>query len=152
MSTKLQERIAALEAELAALKSEANKPEWPWVPQLQDVYFGVDFDGGIATFEWDNDDDDKEMLARFNVYRTFEEAQARAALDLRLSIHAALRQLGGGDEGVWVVRYDIYQSNWVAVVGLQFAPGECVFETESAAKAALEALISGGYLEHGVAK
>ena len=152
MSTKLQERIAALEAELSAIKAEAAKPAWPWVPEHGEKHFSTLCDGLSPSFTWAGHKSDSETLARFNVYRTEEEAQARAALDLRLSIHAALRQLGGGDVGEYAVAYDRQNRIWCAIYERFVQPGQASFTTQAAAQAALDTLLDRGILKHGELK
>jgi hypothetical protein len=142
--------IAALEAQIAELKQKAAKQAWPWVPTWQAAGFSAISTGAIDETWWTGDRCDQGRFARFNFYRTREEAQARAELDLRLSIHAALRQLGGGDAGDWAIVF--LNRNWVVLSNAGHSPGEARFTTEEQAQAALDALLAGGYLKHGEAK
>lgn len=124
---------------------------WPWVPKIDEWCHSAMSGGSFDRYTWRADGRDQARAERFNVYRTQAEAVARAELDKRLAIHAALRQLGGGDEGAWCLRYDHEAAKWKAVYRSYSAPGEARFTTEAAAQAALDVLLDRGILKHGEA-
>lgn len=127
---------------------EEPKPEWPWKPEERQEYYAsrANHAGDVAYFAWSNDGVDKRLFALGDVYRTCEEAQARAELNKRLAMTARLRQLGGGDEGGYAVRWDADEREWIEWATCVFAPGEARFLDKSSAKAAIETLRAANLL------
>lgn len=125
---------------------------WPWEPHVGEPYWMVNATGQVSQVPHASEvTAHARRFALFNVYRTEAEAAARAELDKRLAIHAALQQLGGGEDGAWAVRNQRETEKWEAVASLWQAPGEARFLTKEAAQAALDVLLDRGILKHGVA-
>lgn len=150
---QLRADMAALQARLDAL-TEQSKPfghDWPWVPTFRQKFWYASAASIVGEFRSEDNPTTAGFVANFNVYRTKEKAQARAELDKRLAIHAALRQLGGGDEGDWTVRHS-HNNKWATINTDWPAPGEARFATKEGAQAALDVLLDRGILKHGKAK
>jgi hypothetical protein len=71
--TTLTEKIAALEAELAALKAEADA-EKPW-PQEGDTFWVADLCGKVSEYDYISQSDDHQIFELGEAYRTKEEAE-----------------------------------------------------------------------------
>lgn len=129
--------------------------KWPvWVPTNKDTYYSAYDSGPCArTLHWVESIYDKNSLANANVYQTEAEAIVRFHLDKRLAIHAMLRQLGGGDEGQFVIRYGGNETKqWDVYDCWAFSAGDARFVNEESAQAALDALKAAGKLVDGEAQ
>lgn len=126
---------------------EQPKAEWPWKPKFGEAYWLASAYHEVYQVNWTDDAADSSYLATGNVYRTREEALARAELEKRMSLTARLRELGGGDEGEWVVRWSTWNNCWaVWKVDIGVAPGEARFQTREAAQSALDTIRKAGLL------
>jgi hypothetical protein len=67
---------------LAKQEAPAQKPE-RWVPKLGERYFVRRNSGNISLITWNNDNFDRNALESGNVFRTFEEAEAKHAEIIR---------------------------------------------------------------------
>ena len=94
----LAEQVAQLEAELAKLKANMNKPT-PFIPKINERYWCVISEGSVAYFLYSGHKSDQDRLDFGNVYRTKHEAQKVA--DQRLAEVRVLRKLREY-EGDWV--------------------------------------------------
>lgn len=133
---------------------EERKPEWPWTPKNEEKYFyATHFNSESADkldtagyAFWDDWLHAKGHMSRGNVYRTEQEARDRNELDKRLAMTARLRQLGGGDEGDYVVRWDVNDEAWVCWNAFSISPGEARFKDNKSAEAAIETLRNANLL------
>lgn len=130
------------------LSKEEPKPEWPWKPEHEQEYYavGAHTDRDYSRFTWQDDNVDNRLFAKGNVYRTVEEAASRAELDKRLAMTARLRQLGGGDDGDYTVRWHAKDADWLSFLTFIYAPGEARFKDRATADAAIETLRAAGLL------
>lgn len=90
----INEKIAELETQLAALKAEVNKPSEEW-PNYGDVYYLV---GQIENFIWSNNEADRDWKKRGLIFRTREEAER---FDKRRILIASIREFAGHYKPVW---------------------------------------------------
>lgn len=145
--TEMLDKIAALEAEIANLRAELEKPDMPgpWVPERGESYYVIGNNGSVRCVTWDNDVIDKGALSIGNVFRS--KADAEFALE-RLKVLAELRRLAKGfvpdwgekQQAKWTMTYS--EANgididyfWETNIG---AP--VYFQSREGAQAAIEAV------------
>ncbi len=128
--------------------------KWPvWVPgQGKKYYYGT-----VEGWNWDRWGTASQSFEQANteianIFQDQKGADARRLLGRRLAIHAMLRQLGGGDEGGWTIRYLSTNKTWFCSQVGAFAAGEAHFYNRESAQAALDALKAAGQLVDGEAK
>ena len=138
------DKIAALEAEIANIRAELEKPDapGPWVPETGEQYFAINNNVNIGHFPWWNDRTDRNLLSIGNVFRTREDAEF--ALE-RLKVITELRRLAKGFVPDWG---DKNQKKWFLHYWTEVRPdfnmaanyGVIYFQSREDAQAAIEAV------------
>lgn len=107
--SEYEQRLEALEREIAALKPEnvengaTPKPPHPrWMPVFNEEYYLISRDGGILSFNWDGGSIDTELFAAANVYKSEDDAKFAAE---RWKVLAQMREWTGKWNDPWEINY-----------------------------------------------
>lgn len=109
-SKEYEQRLEALEREIAALKQEnvedgSEKPMPPhprWRPVFNEEYYFVCRDASILSFNWDCGNIDTGLFAAANVYKSRDAAEFDAE---RRKVLAEIREWSGNWDDPWRIVY-----------------------------------------------
>ena len=87
MEFTLKNKVIDLtEEEVQEIISKYGKKDIRFKPEIEWVYYILDFDGGLDEITYRNDNIDKQCYASGNMYRTKKDAEfARSQVDTRLN-------------------------------------------------------------------
>lgn len=144
---ELSARLEAVENNQGKeVKPESEAVDKPW-PQVEDEYFFLHTDGGITVYTWLNNDFNKAIQERGNIYRTEEEAREADQLCLAMNeFRAAAKKawdkqecVGAVGEAQYLAYYSTQSKEWGwAYAAHRLFPGVVSFPTQESAVEAAE--------------
>ncbi len=143
-SKEYEQRLEALEREIAALKREnvedgaTPKPPHPrWKPVFNETYYLISRDASILSFNWDCGSIDTGLFAAANVYKSEDDAKFAAE---RWKVLAEIREWAGTWDDLWKLSCDGYRVQVVRDLLKDITYGEMRFATREDAENCIKAV------------
>ena len=140
--TDLQKKYEELGAEIEALKEQGVIDIWP--KYYGDNYYSVASNNSIMECVWANHEMDKARKAAHNIFRTKEEAQAKADWrQMTDDLWAYAKEVNGGWEADWgdvsIMKYSInfYKESIDAEKWVNYNFGTPAFKSKALAQQAI---------------